>query len=111
MSAERRVFGRLQGMAETPPNLIAIQTESYEEFLQMDVPANKRANKGLQAIFKEIFPVSSYDGKYTLDFVGYRFEPPKQTYLQALYDGVTYARPLKATFRLIRISLPVMCPS
>ena len=100
MRAERRVFGRLQEMAQTPPNLIAIQTQSYEDFLQMDVPANKRAHKGLQAIFKEIFPVASYDGKYTLDFVGYHFEPPKQSYLQALYDGVTYARPLKATFRL-----------
>ena len=109
MRAERKVFGRLQGMAQTPPNLIAIQTESYEDFLQMDVPANKRAHKGLQAIFKEIFPVSSYDGKYTLDFVGYRFEPPKQTFLQALHEGVTYARPLKATFRTKKTCFSETC--
>ncbi|MBQ6926662.1 MAG: DNA-directed RNA polymerase subunit beta [Kiritimatiellae bacterium] len=100
MSAERKVFGRLQGMAETPPNLIAIQTKSYADFLQIDVPPTKRAHKGLQALFKEIFPVASYDGKYTLDFVSYHLEAPKKTYLQALMDGETYSRPLKARFRL-----------
>ena len=100
MSAERKVFGKLQGMAETPPDLIDIQTQSYREFLQADVPPQKRENVGLQAIFKEIFPVASYDGRYKLDFVGYTLDTPKKTYLQALMDGETYARPLRATFRL-----------
>ena len=100
MSAERKVFGRLQGMAETPPDLIEIQTKSYEDFLQADVPPAKRENKGLQAIFREIFPVVSPDARYSLDFVGYVLEPPKKSYLQALMDGVTYSRSLKATFRL-----------
>ena len=58
MSAERKVFGRLQGMAETPPDLIEIQTKSYQDFLQADVAPQKRENRGLQAIFKEVFPVS-----------------------------------------------------
>jgi DNA-directed RNA polymerase subunit beta len=100
MSAERKVFGRLQGMAQTPPDMIEIQTKSYEDFLQADVPPQKREMKGLQAIFKEIFPVQSYDARYTLDFVGYNLEPPKKGYLQSLVDGETYNRPLKATFRL-----------
>ena len=100
MSAERKMFGKLQNMAETPPNLIEIQTKSYEKFLQADVPAAKREDKGLQAIFKEIFPVVSYDGRYTLDFVGYNLSAPKKPYLQALMDGETYCRPLHATFRL-----------
>ena len=100
MSAERKVFGKLQGMAETPPDLIDIQTRSYDEFLQADVAPAKRDNKGLQAIFKEIFPVQSYDGRYTLDFVNYSLEAPKKSYLQALVDGETYCRPLYATFRL-----------
>ena len=100
MSAERKVFGRLQGMAETPPDLIEIQTKSYEDFLQADAPAAKRENKGLQAIFKEIFPVVSQDARYSLDFVGYNLGEPKKSYLQALLDGETYARPLFATFRL-----------
>ena len=100
MSAERKVFGRLQGMAETPPDLIEIQTKSYEDFLQADAPAAKRENKGLQAIFKEIFPVVSQDARYSLDFVGYNLGAPKKSYLQALLDGETYARPLFVTFRL-----------
>ena len=100
MSAERKVFGKLQGMAETPPDLITIQTKSYEDFLQADVPPAKRENKGLQAIFKEIFPVVSYEGRYNLDFVGYNLAPAKKPYLQALMDGETYSRSLYATFRL-----------
>ena len=100
MTAERTVFGKLQGMAETPPDLIAIQTQAYEDFLQADVPPAKREDKGLQAIFKEIFPVASYDGRYTLDFVGYRLEEPKESYLEALMNGNTYNRSLRATFRL-----------
>ena len=100
MSAERKVFGRLQGMAETPPDLIAIQTKSYDDFLQADVPAAKRADKGLQAIFKEIFPVVGFEDRYKLEFVGYNLAAPKKSYLQALMDGETYCRPLHATFRL-----------
>ena len=100
MSAERKVFGKLQGMAETPPDLIEIQTKSYQDFLQADVPPAKRADKGLQAIFKEIFPVQSYDSRYSLEFVGYSLGEPKKSYLEALMDGETYSRPLHATFRL-----------
>ncbi|MBR2983438.1 MAG: DNA-directed RNA polymerase subunit beta [Kiritimatiellae bacterium] len=100
MSAKRKVFGRLHGMESPMPDLIDIQTKSYEDFLQGDVAPQKRQETGLQAIFKEIFPVASYDGRYKLDFVGYNLEPAKKGYLQALVDGETYNRPLKATFRL-----------
>ena len=69
MSAESKMFGRLQGMESPMPDLIDIQTKSYGDFLQADVEPQSRADKGLQAIFKEIFPITSFDGKYTLDFV------------------------------------------
>ena len=100
MSAERKVFGKLQGMSSPMPDLIDIQTKAYQDFLQCDVAPQKRKDKGLQAIFREIFPVASYDGRYKLDFVGYNLEPEKKSYLQALMDGESYVRPLKATFRL-----------
>lgn len=100
MSAERKVFGQLQGMESPMPDLIDIQTKTYAEFLQADVPPQKRKNQGLQAIFKEIFPVVSYDGRYKLDFVGYNFDPEKISYLQALNEGESYVRPMRATFRL-----------
>ena len=82
------------------PDLIDIQTKSYEGFLQSDIPPAERADIGLQAIFKEIFPVASYDGRYKLDFVSYQLEPPKKEYLQALLDGESYVRPMRVTFRL-----------
>ena len=100
MSAERKIFGKLRGMESPMPDLVDIQTKSYREFLQGDVDPQKREDKGLQAIFKEIFPVASYDGRYKIDFVSYKLEPEKKTYLQALIDGESYVRPLKATFRL-----------
>ena len=45
--AERKVFGKLQNTYD-PPDLIEIQTKSYNDFLQADVPPAKRENKGLR---------------------------------------------------------------
>ena len=96
---ERKVFGKLKAVIQ-PPDLIAIQTKSYQDFLQLDVSPGKREEKGLQAIFREVFPIDSYDGRYTLDFVKYELGEPKLDALAALSDGSTFAAPLHATFRL-----------
>ena len=100
MSAERKIFGKLKEMSSKMPDLIDIQTKTFEDFLQATVEPQKRENRGLQRVFNEIFPVASYDGRYKLDFVKYMFEPEKKSYLQSLADGDTYSRALKATFRL-----------
>ncbi|MDO5319012.1 MAG: DNA-directed RNA polymerase subunit beta [bacterium] len=99
MKAERKVFGKLQNTYD-PPDLIEIQTKSYNDFLQENVPPAKREEHGLQAIFHEIFPIASYDGRYVLDFVKYQLGEPKFTYQQAMYEGETYSKPLHATFVL-----------
>ena len=93
-------FGKLKA-ATQPPNLIEIQTKSFADFLQSDVLAVEREDKGLQAIFKEIFPVVSKDGNLTLEFVRYNLETPRKTAFEALRDGDTFSAPLHATFRLI----------
>ena len=98
-SDEDFVFGKLKPVVQ-PPNLIEIQTKSFADFLQADVAAGKRQNKGLQAIFKEVFPVVSKDGRFTIDFVRYNLEKPKKTQFEALRDGDTFSAPLHATFRL-----------
>jgi len=67
--AERIHFGTIKEGIE-PPNLIEVQLNSYVDFLQKDVPLAKRKNYGLQAVFKEVFPIQSYDEKATLDFKG-----------------------------------------
>ena len=82
MKAERKVFGKLQNTYD-PPDLIEIQTKSYAEFLQEGVPPAKREERGLQAVFHEIFPVESFDGRYQLEFVKYYFEEPKYGYFEA----------------------------
>ncbi len=96
---DRKVFGKLKAVIQ-PPDLIEIQTKSYQDFLQLDSAPGKREEKGLQAIFREVFPIDSYDGRYTLDFVKYELGEPKMDALTALADGSTFAAPLHATFRL-----------
>ena len=93
MKAERKVFGKLQNTYE-PPDLIEIQTKSYREFLQADVPPAKRAEQGLQAIFHEIFPVESFDGRYVLDFVKYELLPPKRTLMYPVRGLVSQTVPI-----------------
>jgi DNA-directed RNA polymerase subunit beta len=92
-------FGKIHEVVE-PPNLIEIQIESYKEFLQKEVPPSKRVVTGLQAVFKEVFPISSYDEKCVLDFSHYEIGEPKLTAHQAQRDGETYSAPLYVTFTL-----------
>ena len=103
---ERTVYGKLTPVID-PPDQIEVQTKSYEEFLQPDVAPSKRRNIGLQGIFKDIFPIESYDGHYVLEFVRYTLKKgdplhpqPKDNPLTALREGVTYSGSLDVTFRL-----------
>ena len=66
-ASERINFGKIKEII-APPNLIELQTNSYVEFLQIETVASKRKNMGLQAVFKEVFPIESYDGKVVLDY-------------------------------------------
>ena len=71
---ERINFGKIKEIS-VPPNLIELQTNSYREFLQADQPPSKRKNLG-QAVFTEVFPIESYDGKCVLDFHSYEIANP-----------------------------------
>ncbi len=97
--SERLYFGKIQEPIE-PPNLIEIQIESYADFLQTHVPPSKREIKGLQAVFREVFPITSYDDKVTLDFSRYEVGEPKLSALEALRESETYSAPLYVTFKL-----------
>jgi DNA-directed RNA polymerase subunit beta len=118
---ERKYYGKLGDVIEAP-QLIEAQIKSYEEFLQADVPVSRRKNVGLQAVFKEVFPIESYDGQASLDFVDYQIGDIKLTWLEALREGITYSAPLHVTFRLKDASgtkeekvymgeIPLMTPS
>ncbi|MGC8743351.1 MAG: DNA-directed RNA polymerase subunit beta [Verrucomicrobiia bacterium] len=98
-SSERKYFGRIKEII-SPPNLIEVQLNSFKEFLQTDIPASKRKYVGLEAVFKEVFPIESYDGKIVLDYVSYEVGEPKMSWTECIREGLTYAAPLHVTFRL-----------
>src|ERR1700689_2461872 len=98
-ATERFNFGKIKEII-APPNLIELQTNSYKEFLQADTAPSKRKNLGLQAVFTEVFPIESYDGKCVLDFHSYEIGEPKLDWLECLREGLTYGAPLYVTFLL-----------
>ena len=98
-TTERINFGKIKEVV-APPNLIELQTDSYKEFLQAEGTPSKRRNLGLQAVFTEVFPIESYDGKCVLDFHSYEIGEPKLSWLECLREGLTYGAPLYVTFLL-----------
>jgi DNA-directed RNA polymerase subunit beta len=98
-ASERVHFGKIKEVI-APPNLIELQTNSYREFLQSDTPPSKRKNTGLQAVFTEVFPIESYDGKCVLDFHSYEIGEPRHDWLECLREGITFGAPLHVTFLL-----------
>ena len=72
----RRTFGKIREVAQMP-NLIEVQRNSYEQFLQMYVPSFDRTDVGLQAVFNSVFPIKDFTGRSMLEFVSYTLEEPK----------------------------------
>ncbi|MBR0458369.1 MAG: DNA-directed RNA polymerase subunit beta [Victivallales bacterium] len=97
--SDRISFGRLHDVLPIP-DLIEIQTNSYDEFLQKDVPADKREYKGLQEVFKDTFPSDPAENTSGLEFLSYRIDDPKIGIVDCLKDGGFYQGALYATFRL-----------
>lgn len=83
------------------PYLLATQINSYAEFLQAEVPADKRRELGLQAAFQSIFPIASHNGYARLEFVSYVLGEPAFDVIECQQRGITYAAPLRAKVRLV----------
>jgi DNA-directed RNA polymerase subunit beta len=96
---DRSNFGKLKEVIQ-PPNLIEIQINSYLEYLQKEVPASQRRAVGLEAVFREVFPIQSYDERLTLEYVSYTIGDPKNTELECYREGITYSVPLYVKLRL-----------
>jgi DNA-directed RNA polymerase subunit beta len=92
-------FSRIKSVLDVP-DLLGIQTETFEDFLQHNVPPSKRENKGLQQVFLTNFPVLDNKENYRLDFLEYYVEKPRFTVQECLERGLTYSAPLKAKLRL-----------
>ncbi|HEY8967048.1 MAG TPA: DNA-directed RNA polymerase subunit beta [Candidatus Methylacidiphilales bacterium] len=98
-AVERINFGKINETIDVP-NLIEHQLKSYADFLQTEVVPSKRRSEGLQAVFSEVFPIESYDGKIKLEFASYEIGEAKNGFVECIREGQTYAAPLYLTFRL-----------
>ena len=96
----RKNFGKQPGILDVP-YLLAIQLDSYRTFLQADVPEDRRTDVGLHAAFKTVFPISSYSGNASLEYVSYRLGEPVFDVKECQLRGLTYAAPLRVKVRLI----------
>jgi len=82
------------------PNLIEVQIKSYKEFFQADKLPHERDNVGLEEVFREIFPIKSYDEKTVLEYLSYSLGVPKYTPEECVRRGISYNVTLKVKFRL-----------
>ncbi len=92
-------FGIIESVIEYP-DLLNVQTDSWDSFLQAGIPPEKRVNRGLQQIFKMNFPLTDARENYLLEFVEYYVEKPKYSVIECQERGLSYAVPLKARLRL-----------
>jgi DNA-directed RNA polymerase subunit beta len=95
----RKNFGKVQPVLNVP-DLVEIQKQSYDRFLQRYVPSAERSDIGLQAAFKTVFPVSDYNETSSLEFVEYIVGRPKYEVRECLQKGITYAVPVKIKVKL-----------
>ena len=96
----RKSFSKRAGSSPAP-HLLEIQKSSYRKLLQEGVAPMQRIDEGLQAAFKSVFPIESYSGAASLDFVGYRLGQPTFDVRECQQRGLIYSAPLYATLRLI----------
>src|ERR1700749_3228265 len=96
----RKNFGKIQEIAQMP-NLIEVQRTSYDQFLQLDKPEPGRKDEGLEAVFRQVFPIKDFSESSLLEYVDYHFEEPKYDVEECQQRSMTFAAPLKVTLRLI----------
>ena len=96
----RKSFAKLKQVIEIP-NLIDIQKRSYDKFLQIDIPIDKREDIGLQGVFKSVFPIKDFSETSSLEFVSYNLEKPKYDVDECRARGMTFAAPIKVVIRLV----------
>ena len=82
------------------PDFLEVQLKSFEDFLQLDTPPEKRVNDGLYKVFAENFPITDTRNNFVLEFLDYYIDPPRYSINECLERGLTYSVPLKAKLKL-----------
>ncbi|MDP7238873.1 MAG: DNA-directed RNA polymerase subunit beta, partial [Candidatus Latescibacteria bacterium] len=96
----RRDYSKLPHVIDMP-NLLAVQIDSFQAFLQAELSPVDRINRGLQAVFLDIFPITDIHDNFSLEFIEYILGDTKYTIRECQERGMTYAIPLKAKLRLV----------
>ena len=96
----RKDFGKLHRVMDIP-YLLATQVESYKKFMQDKVDPAERINKGLHTAFQSVFPITSYSGNASLEYVSYRLGKASFNVKECQLRSVTYAVPLRVKVRLV----------
>ena len=84
------------------PDLVELQTKSFHDFLQADIPFSERSESGLEAIIREIYPIESYDGTMRLEYLYYTLEEPRYTPDECRKLKMTFGHPFKIRVRLVK---------
>ena len=82
------------------PDFLEVQLKSFQDFLQLDTPPEKRNNEGLYKVFSENFPIVDTRNSFVLEFLDYYIDPPRYSIDECLERGLTYSVPLKAKLKL-----------
>jgi len=82
------------------PDFLEVQLKSFQDFLQLDTPPEKRKNEGLYKVFAENFPIADTRNNFVLEFLDYYIDPPRYTIEECIARGLTYSVPLKAKLKL-----------
>ncbi len=82
------------------PDFLEVQLKSFQDFMQLDTPPEKRNNEGLYKVFSENFPIADTRNNFVLEFLDYYIDPPRYTIDECLEHGLTYSVPLKAKLKL-----------
>ncbi|MCM8799831.1 MAG: DNA-directed RNA polymerase subunit beta [Candidatus Omnitrophica bacterium] len=95
-------FGKIKE-SYSLPHLLEVQFESYQRFLQPNVPPQERKKQGLQEVFLEVFPIETPDRQFRIEFINYTLGKPKYDVLECKRKSLTYGAPLKVRFRIITL--------
>ncbi|MGB7291673.1 MAG: DNA-directed RNA polymerase subunit beta [Thermodesulfobacteriota bacterium] len=96
----RKSFAKISRVLEIP-HLLDVQIKSYNDFLQADIKPDDRLDIGLHHAFRISFPIEDYNGKASLEYVGYRIDKRKYEESECRLKGYTFVAPLYVTFRLV----------
>jgi len=100
MAQLTKLFGKIANTLPIP-HLLELQVDSYLKFLQRDVPPASRADLGLEAVFRSVFPIEDFNKTASLEYVSYIIQEPKYDEDECIAKGLTFEAPIRLIVRLV----------